>query len=206
MPYKFACFISYKHPPRRMASPWPPPRRVVKHWWTEFADAFQEELDSFISLPISSFRDAALTPGTKYPRELSENLCLSLCLVALVVPQYFESAWCVAEWNAMAAFESTRVGGRRLPLIIPVLFGGDQSELEPYFGGRTPTDLRGLSAPGRQLRNPRNRDKIKAIAEIINKMEERLRGTGPTECDQFSLGLGPEDLTPLFPQASPLAR
>jgi hypothetical protein len=128
-------------------------------------------------------------------------------MVALVVPQYFESEWCMAEWNAMTKFEILRLGRGGGSLIIPVVINGDMRVLEQRFGGRTGRDLRGLSAPGRQLRNPRNRDKIRMIADIINSMEGRLQGfTAWADCNQFSLGLGPEAVTPQFPETSPLSR
>ena len=142
-----------------------------------------------------------------YPQQLSQNLCYSLCMVALIVPEYFESQWCMAEWNAMAKLEVIRLGRGRGSLIIPVVINGDIGALEQRFGGRTGRDLRGLSAPGRQLRNPRNRDKIRMIADVINSMEERLRGFASwPDCDRFSLGLGPEAVTPQFPEPSPLSR
>jgi hypothetical protein len=113
----------------------------------------------------------------------------------------------MAEWNAMAKFEILRLGHGGGSLIIPVVINGDMRVLEPRFGGRTGQDLRGLSAPARQLKNPRNRDKIRMIADIINSMEGRLRSFAAwPSCDQFSLGLGPEAVTPQFPEPSPLFR
>jgi TIR domain len=207
MSYKYACFISYKRPPNWAAQPGLPLRDPNRHILAEFAKAFQEELDYFLSLPVPSFRDVNLVPGSMYPQQLSQNLCSSLCMVALVVPQYFESAWCMAEWNAMTKFEIVRLGLGGGSLIIPVVVNGDIRVLEQRFGGRTARDLRGLSAPGRQLRNPRNRDKIRMIADIINSMEGLLHGfTAWADCDQFSLGLGPEAVTPQFPETSPLSR
>jgi len=202
MTYRYACFISYKRPPTWQASPGNPAPDPSRHFLAQFAEVFQQELDSFLSLSVRSFRDVNLSPGSKYPRELSQNLCLSLCLVALVVPQYFESEWCMAEWRGMAKFEQTR---SRTPLIIPVLISGDMRMLERQFEGRKAFDLRGVSTPTRQLRsNPRVRGKVQTIADMINNMGSRLKGAALEECDAFSLGLGPDSTKPLFPEKSPM--
>jgi hypothetical protein len=102
MAYKYACFISYKRPPNwlsqagALGAPAP-------HVWSDFAEAFQQRLNYYLTTPVPSFLDVKLQPGTNFRETLAQNLCHSFCMVALVVPQYFESPWCNAEWNAMAA-------------------------------------------------------------------------------------------------------
>src|SRR5207249_4861575 len=91
MPYAYACFISYKRPPKRTvpAEDVAPARPPKPHIWLQFAEAFQIQLDQFLTTHERSFRDDALAPGTDYPRGLAKNLCRSRCMVALVVPEYF---------------------------------------------------------------------------------------------------------------------
>jgi hypothetical protein len=205
MVYKYSCFISYKRPPgwTLRAGPGGVP---APHALSDTAEAFQERLDYFLSLPVPSFRDVQLEPATKYPEALSQNLCYSLCLVALVLPQYFESAWCVAEWKAMEAFERKRAIQRQQSLIIPVLVGGDPDLLNPKLGGRTSHDLRGVGTPARHFKTPRIIEEIQRIAEAINNMQALMRADGGTECDQFSLGIGTDSVSPDYPEPSPMGR
>jgi TIR domain len=207
MSYKFACFISYKRPPQRVPQSGIVPRvRLRRHYWDEFAESFEQELNRYLILDVLAFRGANLAPGTLYPKALSESLCRSLCLVALVVPQYFESAWCIAEWNAMLNFEATRLPRSQKSLIFPVVLGGDPSELQTRFGGRKWHDFRSVNTPARQLANSEHRQKIRLIADEINSLGDILKNLSPTGCDQFSLGLGPDSITPIFLEPSPLMR
>ena len=112
-----ACFISYKHPPERPAA------RRVAHFYTEFVDAFKARLDSFLTINPDIYSDAVLKsgPGKPYPQELSRNLCGSACLIAILVPEYWESSWCLAEWEAMTKLAEQRVGPSKAKShIIPV--------------------------------------------------------------------------------------
>jgi hypothetical protein len=85
------------------------------------------------------YRDDGLrsVPGAHYPVELSRNLCRSVCMIAILVPEYFESSWCKAEWDAMVKLERERVadpgtGG----FIIPILFRGDKEKVAEFCGPR----------------------------------------------------------------------
>src|SRR5262249_55224997 len=88
MAYTFACFISYKRPPKRNERPDIVITRPTRpHIWIQFSRAFKEQLDQFLNTNVISFRDEDIPPGAGYPAALSQNLCRSMCMVALVVPQ-----------------------------------------------------------------------------------------------------------------------
>jgi hypothetical protein len=93
--YQHSCFISYKHPPALSVAD------VSRHFWMEFITSFQERLESFRRIGLAAYRDDQLqsVPGTRYPQELSRRFCRSVCLIAILVPEYLESSWCRAEWN-----------------------------------------------------------------------------------------------------------
>src|SRR5215217_7028588 len=169
MAYANACFISYKRPPQWGNNfPGPAPARQLRHLWLEFAETFQDRLNQVLSTSIPSYRDSAIDPGQPYPQVLSKNLCQSICMVALLVPEYLESSWCKAEWKAMEKLEQERLGGGQQGLIIPVIFRGDPKRLQAFFGTREAVDLRSVVDPSTQLRLISNRRKIEAIAAKIS--------------------------------------
>jgi len=206
MSYRYSCFISYKRPPQRLG------RRQVtlgklppKHLWLEFAEAFQYRLDQYLTV-IPSFRDDHLQPGDDYPRELATSLCQSACLVALVVPEYFESAWCKTEWAAMASWEKIRTGNERAQLIFPIICTGDPSVLRPKFGSRLDIDLRDIVSPTKQMSSIKTLTKIRSIAEKINSLAKTLPSP-LVDCDAYSFGVvGPDVSTPEFGELSPFGR
>jgi hypothetical protein len=201
--YSFACFISYKRPPKVVRPPGLLPQREVKHLWMQFAEAFEETLAQFLNTRIPIFRDDYLWPGSAYPAELSSRLCKSVCMVALVVPEYFESKWCRAEWDAMRAFEEDRLGPGKHGLLIPVLCVGDPVALEPLFGTRLHFDLRNIVSPAKQLSTVRNRTTIQNIANIINHHAKTPLPPKKIDCETFSLGIEPEEISPKFSEPSP---
>jgi hypothetical protein len=180
--YHNACFISYKHPviPDNMPS--------VRHFWLEFVEEFQKWLESYLTVPIRSYRDDRLAshPGIAYPRELSQQLCKSVCLVAILVPEYWESDWCLGEWKAMEQLEQDRLG--QAGLIIPILFRGDRAAFEKRVDPRVLVDFSHIVTPS-QLGNVKNRIKIEQVANVINNYTRRLKATHAGDCERFKVQL-----------------
>ena len=179
--FQHACFISYRHPDLRNA----PPSQT--HFWPTFVTEFQRQLEQYITVPIRSYMDARLRsqPGIDYPIELSQRLCGSVCLVAIIVPEYWESPWCVSEWQAMERFEQARLG--RAGLIIPVVIRGNRTAIERRVRPRQTIDFYNVTKPT-QLRNVGNLRKIEAIANMINQHARRLAQLSP-ECERFEIEL-----------------
>src|SRR6516165_6766347 len=170
MDYDYACFISYKRPPKPVYPSGVTPPKATKHIWLQFAEAFEEKLSPYLTTRIGIFRDEYLQPGIDYQKQISQSLCRSVCMVALVVPEYFESKWCVAEWLAMQDLEEKRLGRGKQELIIPVVCVGEFETLENYLGTRLAKafDIRNIVSPSRQLNTLTNLRKIEAIARMIN--------------------------------------
>jgi hypothetical protein len=203
MAYKHACFISYKRPPRRLTQGQTLLGRPrSRHLWIEFAEAFQETLDKYLT-HLPSFRDQHLQPGDDYPQELATNLCKSVCMVALIVPEYFESAWCRAEWRAMELWEEKRHEKGRAQLIIPIICTGDPNLLEAKIHPRQAIDLRYIVSPNRQMSSIRTLTTIRDVADKINNLAKILPVVD-IDCEAYSLGAVGSDLsTPEFREPSP---
>lgn len=176
--FEHACFISYRHP----HTPYIP---SVRHFWIQFVEEFQRGLEQYLTVPLRSYRDDALRaqPGVAYPQELSERLCRSVCLVAIIVPDYWESGWCVGEWRAMEAFERARLG--KAGLIIPILFRGDRHAVQRRVKPRQYVDFSNVTKPV-QLRNIGNLKKIEHIARMIDEHVRRLAAL-QVDCERFEI-------------------
>jgi hypothetical protein len=183
-------------------------RNTPKHIWLEFVEKFEQLLISRLTAPLNRiFRDDDLDsdPGKPYPDGLSTNLCRSVCMVALLVPEYIESSWCVAEWKAMEGLEAKRLNGQR-GLIIPVIFQGKKEDLTELFGTRQCIEFSNLLKPSRELSSRANLQKIADIATTINEYVKKF-GAAQAECDGFRIPIdGAEENTPKIVEPSPFQR
>lgn len=181
--YNYACFISYKHPPSSAPS---------THFYNEFVRAFRSRLEEYLTSHERTYCDTTLEPGESYPSVLAERLCQSACLIAVLTPDYANSAWCLAEWEAMERLEARRLGGQR-ELIIPVVFRGEPRHWENQYK-RRPIDLR-VDAPREQLATIRNRQKIGQIAERVDNWLAVLKRQqhADTGCRGFAIDVGAEE-------------
>lgn len=197
--FKNACFISYKHPP---------PNAPPNHNFYVFANAIQSRINACLTVNIAAYRDDDLKsyPGIKYPAALSEELCKSVCLVAILVPQYWESSWCRAEWQAMENFESKRLGkNKKEGLIFPVIYRGETEKWRKLIGVREPTELN-VVKPATQLNNVSNLEKIEKIADRIEKFVNMLKKPY-VNCNEFRIPIvGEEDeIGTTFGDPNPIA-
>lgn len=196
--YQHSCFISYKHPPARDIL------SANRHFWMEFIVAFQAKLEAFITIDLKTYRDDQLhyAPGVKYPTELSRRLCQSACMVAVLVPEYLESSWCRAEWNAMEQLEQARtldsdVGG----FIIPILFRGHSDKIAQFCNGRMFIDFSHIVKPSTELNSKDSRKKIESIAQRI---AELAKSHSSNDCSNFIIDIGEEIAEPGFDDPDPL--
>ena len=192
--FKYACFFSYKHPPQGA------PKR---HFWKWFAEAFCQKLNEHLTSGIQAYIDSQASPGSSYPPELSQALCSSVCMVAILVNQYPDSNWCVAEWNAMAELEEKRLGKGKVGLIIPITLQNDVAKWE-YLTKRRPVDFSNITARS-QLGNVGESKKIRDIAAIIDNWVKQISNTCE-DCDAFQLAVSGEVVTypPRFEPPNPL--
>jgi hypothetical protein len=194
-----ACFISYKHPPEVPDGP-----RVFSHFWTEFIDAFQSRLQSYLTVNPNIYWDPQLhdVPGSPYPAELSRNLCRSACLVAILVPEYMESTWCRAEWNAMRGLAARRSSKGVRAHVIPVLFRGQAEVAEAFVGEPVIVDFRHIVSPARDLGMKRNRRTMEHIASQIDDAVRQLTDIEP--CDSFMIPIDDQPPGADFDDPDPL--
>jgi hypothetical protein len=191
MSYTNACFISYKNPP------------IESHVAREFVDTLVTTLEFYLLSEIRVYCDTDLRtkPGIAYPNEFSSQLCRSVCMVAVLTPEYIESSWCMAEWRAMESLEQQRLPHDR-GLIIPLLFKGPRQLFEPAVSGRTVMDFNGLLKPSRQLNKLSNLKKVQDIASYIDNHVRVLRAR-PPDCDGFKINVGTDEITLRVQEPSP---
>ena len=196
--YEYSCFVSYKHPPVHEGS------GAIRHFWMEFIMAFQARLDSYMTLRLSIYRDDQLRskPGVNYPPALSSKLCRSVCMIAILVPEYLESSWCLAEWRAMERLEKERAKlSASDSFIIPIIYRGQDNQFDTLCGTREYCDFRGVISPWKQLNSIWCRQQIE---EIACRIAELSRRKSSTDCSKFSIEAGEEVVSPRFDDPNPL--
>jgi hypothetical protein len=65
--------------------------------------------------------DESIETGDRWPEKLKEALRLSRCMVCVWSPAYFQSSWCVSEWESFRAREQ-RLKMQSHGLIAPLRF------------------------------------------------------------------------------------
>jgi hypothetical protein len=137
--FKNYCFISYPHSGTQMR---------------EFAKCMQQAIEDELRFHTSTanvYLDSShIPPGANWPENLSQNLCASVSMVALLSPVYLEEehAWCGREWAAMEKLGRARLPNTSIKPIIPVLFR--KTELPSDAAARQPIDLSRVSLLGRR--------------------------------------------------------
>jgi hypothetical protein len=192
--FEHACFISYKHPPKTA------PR---DHFYRRFAVEFRLQLEKRLATNVRTYLDEDADIGTSYPSELSQKLCKSVCMIAILVPEYPDSSWCRAEWDAMEKLEGKRLGAGKRGLIIPVALRRSPDEWNNLLK-RKPEDFSKVVVPENQLGSVSNVTKIQRIAEKVAQLVSQVKA--PSEdCGQFLLQLPGETLsdTPTFGDPNP---
>ena len=116
MPFKNACFLSYRH------GQFP----LMRNFVVQFHDALASELETLTDLPV--YQDSKrLQGGDFFNQQLSRSLCESVCMIMIYTPTYFspDHLYCAREYVAMKDLEIKRL--RRISaqghgLIIPVVW------------------------------------------------------------------------------------
>jgi hypothetical protein len=122
MPFKYSCFISYRHGQRKLAE------RIIN----DLSEALSNELELLLDKEVYLDRER-LKGGEFYNEALATALCESACMIVVFTPTYFdkEHTFCAREYKAMEKLEEVRfktlgVRTNRTPgLIIPIIFRGE---------------------------------------------------------------------------------
>lgn len=113
MPYQYEIFLSYPRVP------------MVVKWLDRFFEPLftqwlrEELLRRDLNMKLRIFRDSRdIGAGERWPRALREAARDSRCALAILMPSYFASDYCRAEW------ETFRVRGResKRDLLVPIRF------------------------------------------------------------------------------------
>jgi hypothetical protein len=187
-----SCFISYKRPFKSKNLRPDQEKALQNHLWMQIAKAVERRLLQVSDVEWPPFRDEGIEPGDALQPELSRKLCRSACMVAILTPAYFESSWCVGEWEAMKRLEEKRT---RRDLIIPLVFRGDLDVMKEKCEGRKFWDLRAIIKPFQDLDTKTARAEIERIA---NKISTEVKAMPPQyDCGtDFRIKLGPVSSIP----------
>jgi len=169
MAIKHAAFLSYCHGQGELM------RRFV----IDVHEALTSSLEPYMAEPVFLDQER-LRPGYQFNEQLATAICESLCLVAVVVPRYFESGYCLQELEAMKRLEQRRFSamGPTAPasggLIVPIVLRGSLPDLpaalreHPHLA-----DFTTFSTADRQLAKSRRfAQKIDSIAAFIADLKK----------------------------------
>jgi hypothetical protein len=186
MPFTYSCFISYRRNPDG----------------NKFAEYFHTALANQLAhyTPLSVFRDETDLEkgGGRYPNQLSQALCESVCMVMIYTPVYFnkQKTYCAREYKSMEKLEAERVKILRRPvnktlsLIIPVIYRGSERFPPVIKEQRTSHDLTWINRAESCVGNDNFHIKVLHIAEYIGKCCEEISAIKKDpcrECGKFKL-------------------
>jgi hypothetical protein len=195
MPFRYACFVSYRHGQGDV--------ETVRDTVLRFRQSLAGELAFWLDLPVY-LDESRLQPGHLYNEALATALCQSVCMVMLFTPTYFDSAhrYCAREYHGMLALEQQRLAHldaeqRQYGLIIPIILRGERFLPVEIASRRKYRNFEGFLLGDRDPGKRRDyREAIKELAEYITDRHETMRAVGEDvckDCETFSLPPG-EDL------------
>lgn len=94
--------------------------RLLMPWVSEFVGRFSFYMEQILGAEPRLFFSKELSQGSTYPEALQEALRESRVLLPLLSPSYFQSVWCLAEWETFRG-RGFQTG---TDLIIPVVLSG----------------------------------------------------------------------------------
>lgn len=167
MSYEWDIFISYPH--SRFAKPW-----VHNH----FKPLLEGCLEAVLPAEPRIFLDTEQPTGGAWPNRLRNALQRSKLLVAVWTPPYFQSNWCMAEWETMLAreeiFQKQKIAPER-GLIYPVVYSdGDHFDVRAQ-NTQQRADLRMYTFPFDGFRDSSSYvDFYNTLMEISEEIEVHL--------------------------------
>ena len=188
MPFKHACFISYRHGQHH----------YMKSIIDDLYAALSSELEPLIPCEVPVFKDTARLKGGAYlEKNKAQALCESACLIVVYVPIYLnrEHTYCAREFRAMEQLEKKRyealtaAADKSRSLIIPIVYR--KYNIHKLIGDRVFVDFQDFD-PGRRKMSKTRRynDEIKKIAEYIYERYTLLSGLSAdpcNNCEEFEL-------------------
>lgn len=191
MPFKYACFISYRHGQRELL------QQIV----TNLRTAISGEFEAWFGPNSVILDEGRLRGGDFYNEALALALCESVCMIVVYVPAYFDTShtFCAREYKAMEQLEGERLGLLRAQadkqhgLIIPIVFRGKTFLPKEIADRRHYYDFESFQLTGVDVNTDTEYKKmIKEIAEYIAECCKRFANLDQNQdpcasCEKFSL-------------------
>jgi hypothetical protein len=162
--YEYDVFISYSRSGNVGA--W-----VNNHLYDMLKSCLIDELGSDARI----FLDREMNLGTVWPDEVRRALSRSRLMLAVLSPPYFQSRWCLAEFETMAAREQhagLAVDGGTQGLILPLVFA-DGHSFPPSASNRQSWSVKDWGYPYPQFRHTPEylslHAQIRRLAEAVAK-------------------------------------
>jgi MinD-like ATPase involved in chromosome partitioning or flagellar assembly len=181
--YQYDVFVSYPHSP------------YVSELVEMFVRHVTQRLELFLPWPPRVFMDqSALKPGSPYSIEILDALQHSRCLLAMVVPAYFQSARCLREFRTFVLRENQTTHGNP-PLVFPVMLRGSADTMPSEMQQRVYTDASSITSLARLTRRMEE-----IIETLAREMDRSIRAAPRYDPDWPIVPLVTSDPTPLDPE------
>jgi hypothetical protein len=174
--YLYDVFLSYRH------------KAPALDWLSlHFYPMLERWLRSAMGREPAIFVDWNIETGAVWPDALRDGLLHSRCMLAVCSPDYFNSAWCLAEWKSFLAREQHLDRGG---LVYPLrYFDGDLFPEEAKL--RQAKDLRGYNCPEPVFAKTKKYVRLDALVqEICVELASRIEGA-PTWQNDWPLAALP---------------
>ena len=180
MPFKYSCFISYRHGQK------------------ELVEKFVKDLEQALSnevLPLTGmevFVDwQRLQGGDFFNNNLAKALCESVCLIVVFTPTYFSDthSYCAREYKGMEMLETQRLNllgasaDKEHGLIVPIVLRSEENLPSEVRERRQYHDFTKFQLWQRSLaRSKQYASKIESIARYIHQRYQALSALPNDPC------------------------
>jgi hypothetical protein len=188
MPFKYSCFISYRHGQKEL----------VERFVTDLSQALSNEVVPLTGMEV--FVDwQRLQGGDFFDPNLARALCESVCLIIVFTPTYFSDThiYCAREYKGMEMLETQRLkllsvtADKEHGLIIPIVLRSEGDLPSEVKDHRQYHDFTKFALWQKNLtRSKQYAPKIEAIAQYIHRRHQALSALPDdpcVECETFSL-------------------
>lgn len=181
MPFKYSCFISYRHVQFGLG----------KQFMTHFLEALKSHIELELELNEVYLDEERLKGGYLFNQALSDALCHSICMILIFTPTYFnvKKSYCAREYLAMKRLEKrrTKLLNKHNGLIIPIVLKGADALPSEIKNERHFYDFSDYSlATPDILSHPKHNQQIAEIAQYIRKLYQTMVEAGhdpQNECE-----------------------
>lgn len=181
MPFKYACFISYRRGTEEMA----------QEMIADLHDALAGEIELAFGTN-AVFRDETRLYGGDFLNDaLARALCQSVCMILVFTRSYFDQnrTYCAREYKAMERLEQERL--QLLPpekrvhgLIIPIVFRGIKYLPQELKQRLCLNFDRYLGSDGPMRRHPYYASEIRKVVEYMENLYTAFANLAIDPCEQ----------------------